>query len=74
MRIETVKCDQCGAVKGESNHWLHMDVATNRDGNIIYVSIGRAKTEQGFERMDLCGQECFHKILDALLFTQKPSS
>ncbi len=76
MRIETVKCDQCGVVKGESNHWLQMDVAPfNRSDTFpkwrISVNDEGPAPRPTYNRLDLCGQECFHKKLDTLLFAGK---
>ncbi len=80
MRVETVRCDQCGAIKGEGNHWLYVDVEKlapwDSDGlhapaKTAEIMLGHAVVIEGYERHDLCGQDCFHKHLDALLFTPK---
>ncbi len=76
MRVETVKCDQCGAMKGEGNHWLKLKVAPAL-GDLplaVHASTGendRTYLEESWETRDLCGQACFHKHLDALLFPEK---
>jgi hypothetical protein len=73
MRVETVKCDQCGAIKGEGNHWLYVDVeniaGTKHQRPVIIIDID-GDPQDNCERRDLCGQDCFHKHLDALLFTK----
>lgn len=72
MKVETVKCDECGAIKGESNHWLALDV---RNGAPFppWIHIGdiHVESESGFQRRDICGQACFYKHLDGLLFAGK---
>lgn len=69
MKITTVKCDECGVVKEESNHWLHVDVDMD-SGPLVHIN--DAYVANGFERLDLCGQGCFHRHLDKLLFPEKP--
>lgn len=68
MKITTVKCDECGVVKEDSNHWLHVDVHKN----MPVIVIGRSAPELELERHDICGQGCFHRHLDKLLFPDKP--
>lgn len=73
MKVETVKCDECGAIKGESNHWLAIDVRPESisEGNQL-ISIGfKNVPSPNFNRRDLCGQACFYKHLDGLLFAGK---
>ena len=69
MRIETVKCDECGVVKKDSNHWLHIDVLGPMEP---FIHLGHKEPDPSFERRDLCGQGCFHRHLDKLLFPEKP--
>lgn len=71
-RIETVTCDECGAVKGAANHWLHMDVLAVPKLNAHAINIGREELENGFQRRDLCGQMCFLRMLGVLLFGETP--
>lgn len=72
MKVETVKCDECGAIKGESNHWLVLDVFKDDGSPLLpWIHIGDVSPEKGFERRDLCGQACFYKHLDGLLFAGK---
>ncbi len=74
MRVETVKCDQCGAIKGEGDHWLLIDVqnrSTGAPGTPRIVIPPDDKLLDGYQRRDLCGQACFHKHLDALLFPER---
>lgn len=66
MKITTVKCDECGVVKEESNHWLHMDVREGDGGPVIVM--GDPVLDTDFARHDICGQGCFHRHLDKLLF------
>lgn len=71
-RVETVSCDQCGAIKGAANHWLTMDVEDaaefdTGDGWKPSVFIGGMQPAH-FTRLDICGQMCFYKKLGVLLF------
>ena len=72
MKIETVKCDECGVVKEESNHWLHIDVHQGTADATPWINLGRHDLMPAWERRDLCGQGCFHRHLDKLLFPEKP--
>ncbi len=73
MTFSGTKCDQCGAIKGEANHWLLIDVQ-NRSKEAVgvprIVIPPDDKLMDGYKRIDLCTQACFHKHLDALLFPE----
>jgi hypothetical protein len=61
MRIESVKCDMCGIQKQETNHWLY---AKYRNES-IHFSVGPEESP-GYS-LDICGEECAHKILSQWL-------
>lgn len=71
-KIKTVKCDECGVIKGESNHWLEIDISIVGECPMVIVSNVEPRCPSGYERHDLCGQACFHKHLDTLLFPSTP--
>lgn len=58
MRFEQIKCDRCGSLKKESNHWLVLWVSEEdktfsnfdpRDSVLVTVSPGR---------QDFCSSQC----------------
>lgn len=70
MRIEQIKCDQCGKEKGESNHWFKLAVGK---GYVTVFGLFCAERHAaadltGMIIRDLCGQECLHKHIDVVLF------
>lgn len=69
-RPRIAKCEECGAEHGLDNYlWVFIDVDVNR-GPLVHLNDG--ELAHGFERRDLCGQGCFHRHLDKLLFPDKP--
>lgn len=63
MRIETYKCDICGVVRAEANHWLLAGVAEASRGRIW--SIRDWNEDVAHESaIHLCGSVCAHKALD----------
>ncbi len=58
MRVETYKCDVCGRVKGENNHWFR--VCTAGPGLELHAWGTIASTET---TVDLCSDECVVKTV-----------
>jgi len=60
--ITQYKCDGCGAIKGEANHWW---LASNLSGSLAIApwdggwAVDRAQ--------HYCGAACVHKALDAFM-------
>lgn len=70
MRIEQIKCDQCGKEKGENNHWFRLAVGK---GYVTVFGLFCAERHTAADLTgtiikDLCGQECLHKHIDVVLF------
>lgn len=76
MRKEQIFCDECGASKGEGNHWRQMGVVL--DARImrrtLQVVLGSVIASEVTEIHDLCGDQCFHKHIDKLLAAAVPTS
>lgn len=76
MRIEQIKCDQCGKFKGEANHWHRIVTIPGPAQRVLTVILGEysgialpiSNGRTTAEYRDLCGQECLHKHIDQLLF------
>lgn len=70
MTIETVKCDVCGAVKGETNHWFKMRrIKYENINNLSCVLLSSAQNSSSplasgatvRDVLDLCGEACVIK-------------
>ncbi len=68
MKVETVKCDECGAVRGEANHWLKIQV----DAQAAAIVVNHPGPVVGYEERDICGQMCFYRHIGVLLFGETP--
>lgn len=67
MKIETIKCDECGREKAEANHWQQIWVETS-EGSYVRITLGVHPIGQlRYESRDLCGEQCFHKHIAKLL-------
>lgn len=55
-RVETVRCDGCGALKGESNHWWHLTV-WETEYSVSLTSIACDGSLQPL-RLDICSEKC----------------
>jgi hypothetical protein len=73
MRIESFVCNVCEKVKGETNHWygIRLDqIGPHHD--IVIVSFESAlglelTGDKGWKFEHVCGSECLHKRIDAML-------
>jgi len=64
MKFETYKCDQCGELKKESNHWY--EIFEHPGASPPYLSLFPYRLEGGCERgehLDFCGIECVQKYI-----------
>lgn len=76
MKIENIVCDECGVVKGASNHWLSAGVFVGRVPKEPYAVIIGNIIMSGAEPQelhDLCGEQCFHKHIAKLLRINPPA-
>lgn len=63
--VTTTKCDQCGSLKRESNHWYK--VARYRPGYFAIAVSGCCILPEEDDVMgldDACGLECVNKLLN----------
>lgn len=54
---ETIECDQCGTVRGPSNHWI---LVKTDDGTVNF-----APWNDDYKEYDkhICGEACVSKLL-----------
>lgn len=83
-QFTATKCDECGRIKGEANHWLTLQTWEHGDahrcdhivalGNKSELLMGTSDIT-GSRRVehDLCGQACAMKHLAALLKWNVPA-
>lgn len=64
-------CDVCGAVKGETNHWIVASQVDNMPG-IIFVPADSSSVRRDIAHVkvqDICGQACATKRLSQFFST-----
>jgi len=67
MNFSGTKCDECGRIKGESNHWHQIGVTQELGaGGRLSLLLGLLAHDVD-EVHDLCGEACFYKHIGKLL-------
>ncbi len=74
MKFESVKCDECHRVRGESNHWLRMATWTRDDDVSIQLGAFSNHIPGDATQLDLCGQACALKHVAKLLGWSTPGA
>ena len=65
MKVDTYKCDVCGTVKGENNHWFRIDTAgPSLELNAWGLAPATATA------VDLCSDSCVIKTVQQWLTAQ----
>lgn len=65
MKVDTYKCDICGQIKGENNHWFRIDTGVmGLELNAWGVMSPTATT------IDLCSDQCVIKVVQKWLTGQ----
>lgn len=70
MKVETYKCDGCGRMKGETNHWwVLMQFFARMPGFQVFAASPEAEIEREgvYESWDFCGETCLMKKISELL-------
>ncbi len=67
MTTEKVICDECGRMKGASNHWHQIGV--NRIDSEVNAEIGLllGPRTDNYVVLDLCGQQCLYRTIAQIL-------
>lgn len=65
MKVDTYKCDNCGAARKEANHWFRLFSGPN------HVELRRWDTDSAGEFGHVCGQECAFAMLTRWIATGK---
>jgi hypothetical protein len=69
MKVDTFKCDVCGQIKGENNHWFRIDTGmSGLEVNAWGVMPASSTT------VDLCSDMCVIKVVQKWLTNQALSS
>ena len=56
-----IKCDICGAVKQQTNHWYLADISI--DNGLLDIRPFDLQMAQEFNLSILCGEACVHKYI-----------
>lgn len=76
MKFEATKCDECGRIQGEVNHWVQIHVIKSPKTETVGVVMGQIGdnvipasdfSDCKLESRDLCGQGCAMKFVAKLL-------
>ncbi len=68
MVVETFKCDICGKVKGEENHWFCATGQFTPDAQVVIGSWhSRGKFPEPHLVRHLCGMDCAQKFMHKIL-------
>ncbi len=73
MKIEQVICDQCGKVKGKSNHWF--DLLVNEELKSFSNFNRTSHNSQGYLKSkvkNLCGQSCLINEITRIINLPEP--
>jgi len=85
MKFQAIRCDECGRIQGDSNHWVQVRVWSTDQG-CVGVAFGSMAVTTGAmavsekavastELHDLCGQGCAFKHIGKLLgWSQIPTA
>jgi len=71
MNFSGTKCDECGRIKGEGNHWHQIGV--QKYAERVWIELGfigahsMPEEAKHYEVHDLCGEQCFYKHIGKLL-------
>ena len=67
-QFNATKCDECGRIQGESNHWMRIRVLREEKKcvGVVIFPTGTLTPIEG-EIHDLCGQGCAMKHIGTLL-------
>ena len=66
--VQIIRCDECGEIKKEVNHWFKAWTSSGVDDMGIVMFSPWIEKSIG---LDLCGQECVTKVLQRWMATEK---
>jgi outer membrane lipoprotein SlyB len=85
-QFQATKCDECGRIQGEANHWVKIQVWINKQpclqkyagvaiGDVVGNCMGTGDYTMATAVIhDLCGQGCAVKHIASLLKWNLPAS
>jgi hypothetical protein len=69
VKVDTYKCDICGTIKGENNHWFRVD------GGIMGLELNPwGIMPPTGTTLDLCSDQCVIKVVQKWLTEQAQTS
>ena len=63
MKFDGVKCDQCGALKKDTNHWFTAFVDAPSKRFLIVVTDDNSESMRYTHKLDLCSESCAAKAM-----------
>jgi len=77
VKIETYRCDECGALKEQSNHWWAVivrpkdavvpNLAIHLQIEPLDQALNRRGGGLGDDQKSLCGRECVQKTVERFM-------
>ena len=58
----SIVCDQCGTIKGESNHWWSIGMSEGESADFV-IRPGSITGTSADTSLDCCSEECAHRLL-----------
>lgn len=80
-QFQATKCDECGRIRGEANHWIKVFAVKNRKAATVGIIVGElgnnlmpagVYTSCTLVERDLCGDECAIKHITAVMKASVP--
>ncbi len=74
MKVDSFKCDQCGSMKGTTNHWHKFRSYPDEGNGAEFVVTSWNSPGTYSNTLDLCSDQCVIKTVQAWLSEQKELS
>ncbi len=83
MKFEATRCDECGRIQGESNHWQSLVIWESANSGVLAIAAGtladlliltRTAPPVSPAKIDLCGQGCAMRHVAKLLGWSTPGA
>jgi hypothetical protein len=72
MKFDGVKCDECGAIKKDVNHWFIAIGTAERFTVTLPETSGYLQLGPGERALDLCSESCASKAMSRAIGANTP--
>lgn len=69
MKVETFRCDECGHLKEQTNHWWAVTVLSAPPAAVIEPldEFSKKHDKWADPMLSLCGRECVQKVVERFM-------